>query len=69
MDAEVYIGAAVTSFLVKLAVVVVLGHIALALFVPAWYGSLTHGEYMVCQDFINGIANLWHQLLGQLFGV
>jgi len=69
VGADVYLGAAVMAFLVKLAVVVVVGHIALAVFAPAWYTSLTQAEYMVFQDFINGIGNLWRDLFGHMLGL
>jgi hypothetical protein len=69
MDAEVYLGAAVMAFLVKPTVVVVVGHIALAIFVPAWYASLTQAEYMVFQDFINAVGNLWRDLIGHALGL
>jgi len=69
VDGEVYFGAAVMSFLVKLTAVLVLGHIALALLVPSWYASLTQAEYTVFQDFINAIGNLWRDLFVHALGL
>jgi len=69
LDGEVYFGAAVMDLLVKLTAVLVIGHIGLALLVPAWYASLTQAEYTVFQDFINAIGNLWRDLLGHALGL